>query len=150
MINYHKDGSIFDSGAQVLVNPVNAVGVMGKGLALEFKNRFFDNFIAYKAACDQGKLQAGEVFAYGSNPIILNAATKQHWRNPSDLRDVEMCLFNIRYEIYERNLASIAMPALGCGLGGLIWSDVKSMTERILGEVPIDIFVYEPKARGGV
>ena len=150
MIEYRKEGSIFYSGAHVLVNPVNCVGVMGKGLALEFKNRFYDNFIAYKAACDQGKLQAGGVFVYGRNPIILNAATKRHWHYSSNPCDVQMCLFSIRYEIYERNITSIAMPALGCGLGGLNWTDVKPMIERILGELPIDIFVYEPKARGGV
>lgn len=144
MIEYRKEGSIFDSGAQALVNPVNTVGVMGKGLALEFKNRFFDNFIVYKSACDKGELRAGEVLVFGGNPLILNAATKGHWRNPSDLNDVEMCLFNIRYEIYGRNISSIAIPALGCGLGGLIWPDVKSMIERILGEVPIPILVFEP------
>ncbi|TXH71299.1 MAG: appr-1-p processing domain-containing protein [Thiothrix sp.] len=144
MIEYRKEGSIFESGAQALVNPVNTVGVMGKGLALEFKNRFFDNFLAYKSACDNSKLKAGDVFVFGNNPLILNAATKGHWRNPSDLRDVEMCLFNIRYEIYDRNISRIAIPALGCGLGGLIWSDVKSMIERILGEVPIPILVFEP------
>lgn len=144
MIEYRKEGSIFDSGAQALVNPVNTVGVMGKGLALEFKNRFFDNFIVYKSACDKGELRVGEVFVFGGSPLIINAATKGHWRNPSDLNDVEMCLFNIRYEIYDRNISSIAIPALGCGLGGLIWSDVKSMIERILGEVPIPILVFEP------
>lgn len=144
MIEYRKEGSIFDSGAQALVNPVNTVGVMGKGLALEFKNRFFDNFIVYKSACDKGELRVGEVLVFGDSPLIINAATKGHWRNPSDLNDVEMCLFNIRYEIYDRNISSIALPALGCGLGGLIWSDVKSMIERILGEVPIPILVFEP------
>lgn len=145
MIEYRKEGSIFESGTQALVNPVNTVGVMGKGLALEFKNRFFDNFIVYKSACDKGELRAGEVLVFGGNLLIINAATKGHWRNPSDLNDVEMCLFNIRYEIYMRNIPSIAMPALGCGLGGLIWDDVKNMMNRILGAVPIDIFVYEPK-----
>lgn len=144
MIEYRKDGSIFDSGAQALVNPVNTVGVMGKGLALEFKKRFFNNFVAYKSACYQAKLRAGDVLVFDGYPLILNAATKGHWRNPSDLNDVEMCLFNIRYEIYDRNISSIAIPALGCGLGGLIWSDVKSMIERILGEVPIPILVFEP------
>lgn len=142
MIEYRKEGSIFDSGAQALVNPVNTVGVMGKGLALEFKNRFFDNFIVYKSACDKGELRAGDVLVFGGNPLIINAATKGHWRNLSDLNDVEGrggC-----QEIYDRNISSIAIPALGCGLGGLIWSDVKSMIERILGEVPIPILVFEP------
>lgn len=144
MIEYRKEVSIFYSGAQALVNPVNTVGVMGKGLALEFKNRFFDNFLAYKSACDKSELRAGEVLVFGGNPLIINAATKGHWRNPSDLNVVQMCLFNIHDEIHERNIQSIAIPALGCGLGGLIWSDVKSMIERILGEVPIPILVFEP------
>ena len=144
MIEYRKNESIFDSGAQALVNPVNTAGVMGKGLALEFKRRYPDNFLAYTDICKQNMLRGGEVFVFGRKPLVFNAATKRHWRNPSDLRDIKLCLFNIRSEIYERDIQSIAIPALGCGLGGLIWSDVRSMLECVLGDVAAHILVYEP------
>ena len=156
MIEYRKEGSIFDSGAQVLVSPVNAVGVMGKGLALEFKKRYPHVFRVYKNVCDAGELKAGWMFVYtgeyeGASVKIIHAATKQHWRDSSKAEDINNILISIRQFMNGNpNLTSIAIPALGCGLGGLNWTDVKPMIERILGELPIDIFVYEPKARGGV
>lgn len=147
-ISYRQQGSIFDSGAQVLVNPVNCVGVMGKGLALEFKKRYPANFEAYRTCCRNGELTSGGVFAYAdaSGIVILNTATKHHWSNPSTLQDVIYCLNNIWIFIDESKpkYTSIALPALGCGLGGLSWDDVKSKIDIVFKSVDANVIVFYP------
>lgn len=147
MIEYRKSGSIFDSGAQVLVNPVNAVGVMGKGLALEFKRRYPENFKNYRARCANNNLAAGGVFIFrDSGQLILNAATKFHWRSRSEISDIESCLRNIAKFAAHPKLTSLAIPALGCGLGGLQWSDVRPLIEKYLGSLDsVHVIVFEPK-----
>lgn len=136
--------------AEALVNTVNCVGVMGRGIALQFKNRFEENFKAYKKACDAGSLHLGGLFVYdyGSlfNPrYIINFPTKDHWRSRSRLADIDAGLDALVKEIEQRNIRSIAIPPLGCGLGGLEWNDVRPRIERALAKLPdVQVLVYEP------
>ena len=118
---YAPGSDIFRSGCNALVNPVNCVGVSGKGLALEFKKRHSDNFIAYKKHCDNG-MKPGNSFAYEihsmcSYQYILNVATKGHWRDRSTFNIIAQCCKSIRLDILQLNIQSIAIPALGCGCG---------------------------------
>lgn len=148
MINYLK-GNILESNAQALVNTVNTVGVMGKGIALRFKKAFPENFKAYATACKQGKIDIGKLFVFKQNTIsgekiIINFPTKKHWRNPSEYEYIEKGLNDLIRIIKEHNIKSIALPPLGCGQGGLLWEKVKKMIEEKLSSLDIDIYVYEP------
>ena len=135
MIEYGK-GSIFDSNTEVLVNPVNCVGVMGKGLALEFKKRYPLMFDKYKIACGKGLYYAGCVRIYSRDGVVIfNAATKKHWRDSSNIEDVEYCIVGVYNAITEYKYKSIAIPAIGCGLGGLSWSDVESFLIKHLSGI---------------
>lgn len=133
-----KHGSIFDSTADVFVCPVNCVGVMGKGLALEFKRRFPKEAEYYAYACKHGILIAGGEYTVGR---IMYVATKEHWKDPSQIKWVNSCLINIRDEAktYKK---SIAIPQLGCGCGGLDWSDVWPLYEKHLGGLDRDVEVW--------
>jgi O-acetyl-ADP-ribose deacetylase (regulator of RNase III) len=146
MINFVK-GNIFDSKADALVNAVNTVGVMGKGIALEFKNRYPENYKVYKSACDKGTLKTGYVLVVteSDGKIIINFPTKAHWKDASKYEYIEDGLKDLRNKIEEQSLKSIAIPALGCGLGGLKWDVVKVMIEIALGNIETDIYVYEPQ-----
>ncbi len=144
-------GNLFDADVEAIVNAVNCVGVMGKGIALEFKKRFPNNFIAYKAACDAGELQLGRVLIHDEGPsakpcYIINFPTKNHWRNPSRLEDIRRGLDSLAAEIDRRKIHSIAIPALGCRLGGLDWQDVQSERgNRLLACKTSKTMVFEPK-----
>lgn len=152
MITY-LTGNIFDSKAQVLVNTVNTVGVMGKGIALQFKKAFPSNFKAYSEACKRGEVEVGKLFVYrdsnltSGEKIIINFPTKKHWRKPSEYSFIEEGLKDLIRVIEKHNLSSIAIPPLGSGNGGLEWERVKKMIEARLTHLPIEIFVYEPTAR---
>ena len=141
-----KRGSIFDSKADVLVCPVNCVGVMGKGLALEFKRRFPELLQRYHDECMSGSLYGGgaELVRPAGVPIII-AATKYHWREPSNLRYVENCIKGIRNIMTTRFWTSIAIPQLGCGCGGLEWADVWPLYEKHLGDLAatVEVWIYE-------
>jgi O-acetyl-ADP-ribose deacetylase (regulator of RNase III) len=147
-------GSIFDAKAEALVNPVNCVGVMGKGLALEFRNRFPENYSYYKATCQMKHMKIGQLLIcdnleYGNtNPIhryIINFPTKVHWRENSDLLSISLGLDTLVYRVRNMNITSIAIPALGCGLGMLDWSDVKRiMIDKLTRLSDVDIQIYEP------
>jgi len=131
-------GNLFDADVEAITNAVNCVGVMGKGIALEFKKRFSQNFVAYKAACDTGELQLGKVFIHDEGPstrprYIVNFPTKNHWRDGSRLEDIRTGLESLATEIERLKIRSIAIPALGCGLGGLDWLMVRPSVETILG-----------------
>lgn len=142
MIHY-VSGNIFDSPAQTLVNPVNTVGVMGKGLALEFKKRYPRMFEEYKKQCRDGWLYVGDLMLWrAKDHFILNFPTKKHWKDLSSLIYIEAGLLSFanKYESY--GISSIAFPKLGCGNGGLDWKAVKSVMERYLQELPIDIYIY--------
>lgn len=138
-----KHGSIFDSQADVLVCPVNCVGVMGKGLALEFKRRYPELLKRYQIECEAGALHGGgaEWLWCAGVPVIV-AATKNHWREPSNMRYVQNCIRAIRGIIAGRRLQSIAIPQLGCGCGGLDWADVWPLYEKHLGDLDADVEVW--------
>jgi len=129
------EGNIFDCDAQAIVNPVNCVGVMGKGLAAQFKKQWPQMFIDYKMACQDGRLKVGTVHLYalertdGNLRYIINFPTKKHWKDQSELEDIYVGLYALKDIIEQYDLKSIAMPALGCGLGGLEWDRVKDLIE---------------------
>ncbi len=150
MITY-KTGNLLDAAVEALVNTVNTVGVMGKGLALQFKNSFPENTKAYTEAVKEGRVKLGEVLVIPVNPIgtvryIINFPTKGHWRYPSKLSWVQSGLKDLKQKIQEQGISSVALPPLGCGNGGLKWEEVKSLIETELAGVSADIIVYEPSA----
>lgn len=141
------EGDIFESKCQTLVNPVNCVGVMGAGLALAFKQRFPAMFLDYQDRCKRHQVRLGEpyLFSHGSGTLILNFPTKDHWKDDSYLSDIMSGLESLRSMIfYDPKIYSVAMPALGCGLGGLSWSDVGPMMLGTLRHVRIPIEIYLP------
>jgi O-acetyl-ADP-ribose deacetylase (regulator of RNase III) len=149
MITYTR-GNILEAGTEALVNTVNTVGVMGKGIALQFKRAFPDNYRAYRMACERGELQAGSPFVYETgwlNPprYIVNFPTKRHWRQPSRIEDIEAGLTVLAAEIERREIRSIAIPPLGCGHGGLRWQEVRPRIEAALAHLEaVDVRLYEP------
>lgn len=139
-------GDLFASKAQTLVNTVNCVGVMGKGVALEFKRRIPGLFDDYAARCAAKRVHLGEPYLYEdvTGGKVVNFPTKDHWRSPSRLSDIERGLdhFVSQYQVW--GITSIAFPPLGCGNGGLLWSDVGPLMYRKLHHLPITIEVYAP------
>lgn len=134
-------GDIFDSQCIALVNPVNCVGVMGKGLALQFKKEFPENFLAYQEACKQRTIGIGKLFIFEENEhIIINFPTKRHWRDPSRLSYIDLGL----KDLLKYNFKSIALPPLGCGLGGLQWFDIRRLIYNKLEDYPGNVEVYYP------
>ena len=143
--------SIFDVEADVLVNPVNLVGIMGKGLALEFKNRFPQNFIMYKEWCADSP-QIGSIFVWNeNNQCIVNFPTKIHWRDPSKLEYVEESTIVLSEWLIDTErdfiVKTVAIPKVGCGLGGLDWKIVKpkmiEIFKKYLENVDIEIIFVE-------
>lgn len=144
MIRYVK-GNIFDSKAQVLVNPCNCQGVAGAGLSLKFKELFPENFNAYRAGCLAKDVMVGEVYPFRvGTRWIVNLPTKNEWKYPSRLGWIDGGLNDLSWWAEAEDIKSIAIPALGCGLGGLAWEDVRSLIERNLSDTDCDIEVYEP------
>ena len=151
MINYIV-GNIFDSQATALVNTVNLVGVMGKGVALQFKNRYPNNFKAYVKACKDKEIEIGKLLVYREfsafeDRYIINFPTKIDWRNSSEYVYIERGLEDLVRVINQYSLKSVAIPPLGAGNGGLNWVRVKQLIEDKLKNVDADIFVYEPNAQ---
>ena len=132
---HRKTGDIFQEDVEALVNSVNCVGVMGRGVALQFKRRFPENFKAYAEACSRDEVQPGRMFVFetgqpGHIPqYIINFPTKRHWRGKSRIEDIDTGLEALAGEIAERNIMSLAMPPLGSDLGGLEWADVRPRIE---------------------
>jgi len=149
MIHY-QTGNLFESPAEALVNTVNTRGVMGKGLALQFKKIFPLNTRRYEEACKDGSIDIGKILVVRDHSpttgdkVIINFPTKKDWRRPSEYSYIESGLKDLIKVIREENIKSIAVPPLGAGNGGLDWQVVKQMVERHLSSVPIDIFIYEP------
>lgn len=143
-------GNIFDSPAQALVNTVNTQGVMGKGIALQFKEAYPNNYILYRNACKRGLIRVGKMFITeeadfsGKVRIIVNFPTKEHWRNPSQYKYVADGLKDLHREILSRSISSIAIPPLGSSNGGLDWNKVRPMIEETLNDLNCDITIYEP------
>ena len=149
MIEY-KIGDLFSEDVDALVNSVNCVGVMGRGIALQFKKAFPENFKAYANACKRKEVQPGRMFVFEpgalANPrYIINFPTKRHWRGESRMEDIEAGLKALVREIKERNIRSIAIPPLGSNLGGLDWSDVRPRIETALAELDdLVVLLFEP------
>lgn len=147
----YKTGDLLAEDAEALVNTVNCVGVMGRGVAIQFKKAFPANFKAYETACKVGEIEPGRMFVYETgrltNPrYIINFPTKRHWRGKSRIEDIEAGLTDLVQEIQSRGIRSVALPPLGSGLGGLRWSDVRPRIERSLQNIPnIKVVVFEPK-----
>ena len=143
-------GNLLDAKVEALVNPVNTVGVMGKGLALQFKQAFPENFRAYQAAAKAGALETGKMFVFDAGGIVLpkyiiNFPTKRHWRGRSKVEYIESGLRDLVDVICDRRIRSIAIPPLGAGLGGLAWRDVRGLIERSLPPLPdVEMLVFEP------
>ncbi|NEW87147.1 Appr-1-p processing protein [Rhodopseudomonas sp. WA056] len=139
-------GDLFESRAQTLLNTVNCVGVMGKGVAEQFKRRFPAMFEDYKARCARGEVRLGEPYLFCdlSGARIINFPTKDHWRSPSRLVDVERGLDHLAAHAAEWGITSLAMPPLGCGNGGLEWTDVAPLIFSKLADLPIEVELYAP------
>ena len=140
IVTKQHGGSLFEEHAEAFVNPVNCVGVMGKGLALHFKRAFPANCRAYEAHCRSGQMKPGEVFMFETENLasprwIINFPTKRHWRDPSRIEDIESGLKSMVQEIKTHDIKSIAVPALGCGLGGLDWRKVEPIITDALSAV---------------
>jgi O-acetyl-ADP-ribose deacetylase (regulator of RNase III) len=151
MIQYIT-GNLLESNAQALVNTVNTVGVMGKGIALQFKKQYPTNYKKYAKACKEQQVQIGQLFVteeetilYGKQ-IIINFPTKEHWRKPSQYSYIEEGLKALVTLIEKRKINSIAIPPLGAGNGGLEWPKVKALMEQYLTGLQADIIIYEPNA----
>ena len=177
MIEY-KTGDIFAEDVKALVAPVNCVGVMGRGLALQFKREFPDNFKKYSEKCKDEEIRPGNMFVFETSSnrqseqlgltletqpgnkfasearrtadpkYIINFPTKRDWRRKSRMDDIESGLASLAEEIRTRRIRSIAIPALGCGLGGLPWRKVRELMEaklKPLAEAGVQIVIFEPK-----
>ncbi|MBS1505208.1 MAG: macro domain-containing protein [Bacteroidetes bacterium] len=151
MIQY-QSGNVLESPAEALVNTVNTVGVMGKGIALQFKKEFPFNTRKYEEACQNGLIGIGKLLVVRDTSlatgekVIINFPTKKDWRKPSEYSFIESGLKDLVRLIHEEKIKSIAIPPLGSGNGGLDWQRVKGILERHLSDLPIQVYVYEPNA----
>lgn len=149
MIEYVK-GNIFESKSHVIVNTVNTVGVMGKGLALQFKKNFPHNYKVYNKACIENKLEIGHLLIVEDNSLIygektiINFPTKTDWKKPSEYSFIENGLKALRDVLISKKYESIAIPPLGAGNGGLNWINVKVLIERYLNDLDCKVYIYEP------
>lgn len=142
-------GNILRAEAEALVNTVNCVGIMGRGIALQFKKAFPKNFRAYEAACKRGEVEPGRMFVFETEQLspkfVINFPTKRHWRGKSRIEDIESGLEALIAIIRDRKIRSIAIPPLGAGLGGLAWSEVRPLIEAALLQVPdVRAVIFEP------
>lgn len=151
MIQY-RIGNLLDSDAQALVNTVNTVGVMGKGIALQFKNMFPNNFKIYSNACKNQEVKIGKLLVVEEETllkgkkIIINFPTKTNWKLPSEYNYIEAGLVELVKVINEKGIKSIAIPPLGSGNGGLDWNRVKIILGKYLTTIDCEIYIYEPNA----
>ncbi|SEM81813.1 O-acetyl-ADP-ribose deacetylase (regulator of RNase III), contains Macro domain [Chryseobacterium taichungense] len=152
MIQY-KIGNLLDSNAKALVNTVNTDGVMGKGIALQFKNQFPNNYKEYVKACKNNEIGIGKLFVFEENTllkgkkIIINFPTKTSWRKPSEYSYIEKGLIDLIKIINDKEIKSIAIPPLGAGNGGLDWNKVKKILEEYLENIDCEVQIYEPNSK---
>jgi O-acetyl-ADP-ribose deacetylase (regulator of RNase III) len=144
-------GNLLEADVEALVNTVNTVGVMGKGIALQFKRSFPHNFKSYEAACKRGEVRLGEMFVHETGTIdnpkyIVNFPTKKHWKSRSTVADIKVGLTALRSTITALGLRSIAIPPLGCGNGGLDWAEVHPVIREGLADLSaVRILIYPPQ-----
>ncbi|MFD7391718.1 macro domain-containing protein [Streptomyces sp. NPDC059852] len=145
-----SQGNLLEADVEAIVNTVNTVGVMGKGIALQIKQAFPENFKQYKAACDRGEVKIGEIFVHdahhlGPRRYILNFPTKRHWRGKSRIEDIQAGLDALVEVIEKHKIESIAVPALGCGNGGLDWDNVRPMIYAAFESLPsVKVLLFPP------
>jgi O-acetyl-ADP-ribose deacetylase (regulator of RNase III) len=145
-----QQGDILHADAEALVNTVNCVGIMGRGIALQFRKEFPENYKVYKAACDRGELQPGKMLVFDLNRFqhprfVINFPTKRHWRGKSRIEDIQAGLKTLVEEVRRRQIQSIAIPPLGCGLGGLNWNEIRPLIEQAFHDLPeVRVLIYEP------
>ncbi|RZM79542.1 type II toxin-antitoxin system antitoxin DNA ADP-ribosyl glycohydrolase DarG [Leptolyngbya iicbica] len=145
-----KQGNLLNEKTEAIVNTVNCVGVMGKGIALQFKQAYPENFKAYKRACDANEVQPGQMFVFDTGSLlppryVINFPTKRHWRGKSRLEDIKAGLDALVQNVQELGIQSIAIPPLGCGNGGLDWAVVKPLIVDAFAALPaIQVVIYEP------
>lgn len=147
-------GDMFSRAVDIRINTVNCVGVMGAGVALAFKKRYPDMFHEYKRACEAGEIRPGRLHVWKSlsNDWIVNFPTKRHWKGKSRYEDIESGLLALREYLVKHGGVKVALPALGCGHGGLDWAKVSEMIRRYLSDLDADILVFSPldsRAVGG-
>jgi O-acetyl-ADP-ribose deacetylase (regulator of RNase III) len=146
-------GNILNADTQAVINTVNTKGIMGKGIALQFKKAYPDMFGAYAKACKEGKVAIGKMFVWENDTmfgprLIVNFPTKDDWRRPSRLKYIQDGLYDLVDVIREHNITSIAIPPLGCGNGGLDWREVKPLLISALEKLPeVKAVLYEPSTR---
>jgi len=145
-----QEGDILHAGTEALVNTVNCVGIMGRGIALQFRKEFPENYKAYRAACDRKELSVGRMLVFDLNRFenprfVINFPTKRHWKGKSRIEDIRAGLAALVSEVRQRRIYSIAIPPLGCGLGGLDWKKVRPLIGEAFLELPeVRVLVYEP------
>ncbi|MCI4064518.1 macro domain-containing protein [Micromonospora sp. R77] len=145
-------GNLLRADAEALVNAVNTVGVMGKGIALEFKRAYPANYTAYRAACAANEVRLGRMHVFDSARLgprrhVINFPTKGHWRSASRMPDIRAGLTDLVRVVRERSISSVAVPALGCGNGGLAWDEVGPLIEQTFAEFPdIRVLLFPPLA----
>src|SRR2546425_8701653 len=142
-------GNILEADAEALVNTVNCVGVMGKGIALQFKNAFPDNFLAYERACRHHRIHPGRMFVFETGRLypkyIINFPTKRHWKGKARLEDIEKGLVALLDEVKKLGITSIAIPPLGCGQGGLRWTQVGPLITSTFTKLPnVRVLLFPP------
>ncbi|MEQ8421822.1 MAG: macro domain-containing protein [Arenibacter algicola] len=146
-------GNLLNAETQAIVNTVNTVGIMGKGIALQFKERFPQNFRAYRDACKNGLVKTGKMFVFTESDlqgdkIIINFPTKEEWYRKSQYNWIEEGLKDLVVVIKSMDIKSISLPPLGCGNGGLKWDKVKALMSQYLGNLSdVEVFIYEPNAK---
>jgi O-acetyl-ADP-ribose deacetylase (regulator of RNase III) len=151
MITFKK-GDILREDVEAIVNTVNCVGVMGRGIALQFKKAYPANFKAYAAACRREDVQPGRMFLFETGQLanpkyIVNFPTKRHWRGKSRLEDIESGLVDLAKQVRARKIRSIAIPPLGSGLGGMVWADVRPLIEAAMRELDeVRVVIFEPNS----
>lgn len=148
MIEFEQ-GNLLEANTEALVNTVNCVGVMGKGIALQFKQTFAENFRQYKEACDAGQVQLGQMFTFATGKLLnpkylISFPTKRHWRGKSQIQYIEAGLQALVAEVQKLDIKSIAIPPLGCGNGGLDWMQVKPTIVQTFAELPqLKVIIFE-------
>jgi O-acetyl-ADP-ribose deacetylase (regulator of RNase III) len=142
-------GDLLLADAEALVNTVNCVGIMGRGIALQFRKAFPENFAVYRALCSRGGLQPGRMMVHDLERVlnpryVINFPSKRHWKDKSRLEDIDAGLAALVEEVRKRDIRSIAIPPLGCGLGGLDWSVVRPRIEATFRDLDVRVLLFVP------